>query len=137
MAWLHAAPKRNKKDENPKSRLELLSEDDPARELPDINLYLSMCFELLGICSNTGMGLTALTWFDVKSFCDQSSYPLTGWESEQIVLMSRAYCRMSHKATKVGFPSPYNLALEDEDALEVNRSIVNDRFLSMVNETSK
>lgn len=87
----------------------------------------------MGICSSNGMGATSLNWSDVESFCNQSAYILTGWQSEQVVLMSRAYCGMLHEARKITCPAPYNLASEDEDAKEVNRSIVNDRFLSMVN----
>lgn len=79
------------------------------------------------------MGMTALSWSEMDAFCNRSGYPLSGWESEQIILMSRAYCRMSHDAREVGCPAPYNLAAEDEDAQEVNRSIVNDRFMRMLN----
>lgn len=137
MAWLHAAPKRHKNDDDPASRAESLGDDDPAKSLPEINGYLSKCFQLSGICLSGGMGLNALTWTEVDAFANRSGYPLNGWESEQIILMSRAYVNYSHKAKELNCPSPFNLAANDEDAMEVNRKIVNDRFLAMLGTTEK
>lgn len=133
MAWLHGSPKRHKNDESPKSRAELLDDDDPAKSLPEINGYLSKCFMLSGVCLSGGMAIAPLTWVEVDSFVNRSAYPLTGWESEQIILMSRAYVNYSHKAKDLGCPSPFNLAANDEDAKEINRAIVNARFTSMFN----
>ena len=85
----------------------------------------------MGICSSNGMNITALDWSDVESFCNQSGYGLSGWESEQVVLMSRAYCHMSHQAKEFGFPAPYNQAASDDDALQKNRNKVNAQFMAM------
>lgn len=137
MAWLHAAPKRHKKDDDPTSRAESLDDDNPAKSLPEINGYLAKCFHLSGVCLSGGMGINALTWAEIDSFVNRSGYPLTGWESEQIILMSRAYVNYSHKAKELSCPSPFNLAANDEGAKETNRRIVNDRFMAMVNAMEK
>lgn len=137
MAWLQAAPKRHNKDDNPLSRYESLGDDNPANSLPEADGYIVKCFRLIDVCSSSGMGITALTWLEVNSFSTCSGYPLTGWESEQIILMSRAYVNYSHKAKEANCPSPFNLAANDDDAMEANRKIVNDRFLAMIGAEDK
>lgn len=131
MAWLHAAPKHHNKHENPPSRLESLHEDDPVRELPEADFYITKCFDLMGLCSYSGMGMTPFTWVDVDAFCNVSGYRLSGWQAEQVVLMSRAYCRMAHEARKLSCPAPYNQAASDEAALQRNRDKVNQQFMMM------
>lgn len=133
MAWLNAKPKRHKNDEKPKSRFEILKDNDPAKALPETNRYIVDCFELAGVCLSGDMSITPLTWSEVESFVNCSERPLTGWESEQIILMSRDYIVYSHKAKDLGCPSPFNLAANDEDARAINRAIVNDRFNAMFN----
>lgn len=137
MAWLQAAPKRHKNDSDPTSRVESLSDDNPAKTLPEADRYLVKCFHLSGVCLSNGMGTTALTWAEIDSFVNRSGYPINGWESEQIILMSRAYVNYSHKAKEINCPSPFNLAASDDDAMEANRKIVNDRFMAMVNAMEK
>ncbi|MCP4055739.1 MAG: hypothetical protein GY738_00105 [Pseudoalteromonas sp.] len=132
MAWLHSAPKEYAKEESPRSRIEKLEEDDPVRELPPANEYLTECFIALGICSSNGMGAVALTFSDVQAFSNQSSYYLDGWESEQVVNMSRTYCRMLHDAgNDIAIQAPYNLAASDEHALQKNRDKVAQQFMAM------
>lgn len=131
MAWLHSAPKQSKNDENPKSRLEILDEDDPARTLPDADEYLTARFVSSGMFLSGGMGMSPLTWTEISAYIDKSGYRLDGWESEQIFNMSQAYCGMSHTSKESTCPAPYNLAATDETALEKNRSIVADKFKRM------
>lgn len=137
MAWLKAAPKRHKKDEDPKSRFESLDDDNPSKSLPEADTYLIKCFRLIGLFLDVGMGRYTLTWSEIDAFSTCSGYPLTGWESEQIILMSRAYVNYSHKAKELSCPSPFNLAASDDDAMEANRKIVNDRFLAMLGSAEK
>ena len=132
MAWLHAAPKQFKNDNDPKPRVNILSEDDPTRQLPHADSYLIKCFDLMGQCSTNGMGATALTWSDVESFSNRSGYDLNGWESEQIIMMSRKYCSMYQQSKELGYPPPYSAAASDKDARQKARDIVNARFLAML-----
>ena len=124
MAWLHSAPKKHEKDDNPKTRLSLLPEDHPAKHLPEANGYLTLCFELSGFCLSGSMGAIPLTWSEVNSFIDSSGYPLNGWEAEQLIKMSRTYCYMLSKAKKVGCPPPYQEGIEEEQALQEMRDRV-------------
>lgn len=115
MAWLNAAPKKNDKDEDPLTRYQVLKEDDPQRDLPPIDEYIANCFNLAGVCLSGGMSLTPLTWVELDAFCKCSAYSLTGWESEQIILMSRDYIGMRDKAKEVNCPCPLIDGIQDEN----------------------
>jgi len=131
LAWLHSAPKQHKNDEDPKSRIETLEEDNPVRELPDADDYLTARFHSTGMFLSGGMGMAPLTWSEISAYIDKSGYELTGWDAEQIFNMSQSYCAMAHKARKLDCPAPYNLAATDQTALEKNREIVADKFKMM------
>lgn len=124
MAWLHSAPKKHDKDSNPKPRFHSLPVGHQARALPEINDYMSLCFELSGYCLNGSMGAIPLTWSEVDSFCNRSGYSLQGWETEQLIQMSRDYCYMLSKGAKIGCPPPYQEGISDEDALQQMRDRV-------------
>ena len=133
MAWLHAAPKANDKDTNTRSRLELLPDEHPAKVLPEIPEFFGMLFQLSGVCLTGAMSVTPLTWQEVQSFSLQSAYKLSGWQSEQLITMSRAYCNMSHKAKEKSCTAPYSESTLDElydneDRLEAMRDKVAKQF---------
>jgi len=128
LAWLHAAPKQYTKQENPKSRIDTLTKDHPAKCLPEINGYLSICFQLSGVCLTGSMGVIPLTWLEIKAFSQQSGYHLSGWESEQIFKMSSSYCQMACKAKELGCPPPYSEGFDDEDQLQKMRERVNNQW---------
>lgn len=123
MAWLHSAPKRHKNDDSPKSRLSLLDDDHPARRLPEANEFITKCFGMSGMFVSNGMGITPISWMELKAFNDLSGYELTGWESEQIIEMSRTFCYMNNKAQKLGCPAPY---LENIDSYD-NKQAIRDK----------
>lgn len=124
MAWLHSAPKKNNKDESPKSRLSTLPKEHASRRLPEADSYLTKCFELSGFCLSGSMGAVPLTWSEVGSFSMLSGYQLNGWQSEQIIKMSRDYCYMLSKAKLLGYPSPYQEGYHDEDEKQKMRDRV-------------
>lgn len=128
---MHSVPKQNSKDGNELSRHEMLSEDDPAKALPEIDVFMANIFESIGLFLNGGMGMIPITWSEMDSFLKCSKYELTGWEAEHIIKMSRAYCSMVNQGKEIGCPSPYNLAANDKSALERNRVIVADKFKQM------
>lgn len=124
MSWLHAAQKGHDKDENTQSRYDSLDDDDPLKSLPDINVYIKSCFHLTGICSSNDMGIIPISWVELNSFINCSAYPLTGWESEQIIMMSRDYCSMHVKAQKIRCAAPYLENMDEEERLQANRDRV-------------
>jgi len=124
LAWLHSAPKKHKNDDSPQSRVDLLDDDSPAKSLPETDDYLTQCFQLSGMFMSNGMGIAPLSWSELKAFTDLSGYALTGWESEQIIAMSRAFCSMNAKAQKIGCPAPYLNGIDSEDAVQSVRDKV-------------
>lgn len=53
------------------------------------------------------MGISPLSWSDVRDYCLQYGVQLTGWESEQLILMSGAYAASMQKAKDKNHPAPY------------------------------
>ena len=88
-------------------------------------------FESTGCFVNTGMGVMPISWLEMDAFLNRSGYVLSGWESEQIIKMSKLYCSMLIEGKELSCPAPYNLAATDETALEKNRAIVAEKFKRM------
>ncbi|HAD31522.1 MAG: hypothetical protein CL578_22375 [Alteromonadaceae bacterium] len=107
MAWLHTAPSVKDKDTEP--RIKTLEDESPFKALPEIENAedLAHHFSRMGQINQGSMGITPFTWGDVQSYCQQSGVPLSGWESEQIILMSREYAVMSQKSKQKTYPAPY------------------------------
>lgn len=124
MAWLHAAPKKHNKDEDPQPRLNTLPDGHQSKCLPEIYDYIATCFELSGYCLSGSLGATPLTWTEIDAFCNRSGYKLRGWDVEQLIKMSRTYCSMLTKASKIGFPAPYQQGISSEEALQEMRDRV-------------
>lgn len=88
-------------------------------DLPDADSYLINCLNMLDVCKS-GESLTPLNWTDIKNFCEQSGFDLNGWQSEQVINMSRAFCFFYHKAKDTNCPPPYF----NKSGLIKNREIV-------------
>ena len=121
MAWLCASPKKIEKVSRPKIRLDTLKKDSTALSLPDAPPYIVKCFDLLGRCSNRGMGRSPFSWLEIESFSNQSGYKLTGWESEQLIKMSREYCNMSSEAEDIDCLPPYREGSISDDKGDLQR----------------
>lgn len=50
-----------------------------------------------GLASQGGMGLSPLTWSEIKAFDDCAALGATPWELTTLMEMSRAYCRANSK----------------------------------------
>lgn len=74
------------------------------------------------------MGAIPLTWSEVGSFNDNSGYQLNGWQSEQIINMSRDYCYTLSKAKELGYPAPYSEGFDDEDSRQAMRDRVSKQW---------
>lgn len=74
---------------------------------------------------NTGMGVSAFSWSEIQSYSQQSGMELTGWESQQLVSMSREYSVWIHKAKDPKIESPWHCyEYNYQIALEENRKRV-------------
>ncbi len=72
------------------------------------------------------MGIIPLTWVELDAFISRSGYPLSGFEAENIITMSREYCNFSHKAKELGCAPPYNsgVSFNDDNSLDAMREKV-------------
>ena len=124
LAWLSSAPKLSDKDEDPKPRINNLKEGSTAGELPGALPFLVMCFGKIGKCMKDR---SPITWGEIESFSKQSGYKLNGWESEQLIEMSRDFCSMLYKADDLKCPPPYRADFDesDEDAVKAMNENVN------------
>ena len=133
LAWLHSAPKTHEKETKPAARIKSLSKDDQAMHFPETDEHITKCFNLMGICTNGGMGILAITWSDIWYFCEKSAYQLNGWESEQIVIMSNAYVSMYNKATSnINCKPPYRQSETKEEELQRDRDIIGAKMLMVL-----
>lgn len=106
-----------------------MGEGDPLRELPECDTDIVNYWHMCGMVTQSGMGVSSLTWQEVESFSRLSSYYLSGWEAEQVVMMSRDYLQSKHAAeTDVGYPAPYAPENWREEALAARRKAVAEQF---------
>lgn len=106
-----------------------MGDGDPLRELPECDQEVVGWWHMCGMISQSGMGMSCLTWQEVHSFSVLSGYDLTGWEAEQIIMMSREYLQSRNAAENdVGYPAPYAPENWREDALEARRKAVSEQF---------
>lgn len=76
--------------------------------LPKADEYLVEVFEFLGLCSSNGMGQVPFSWCEIDAFKRNSSYHLTEWDCEQIVIMSKLYCSWVNKGKDPKVFSPWD-----------------------------
>lgn len=78
------------------------------------------------------MGHFYLTWKELEAFTNKSGYTLDGWQSEQIIMMSRDYCNFLHKAKDTHCPAPYQEYFDDVDPMDEIRKRVDDSWPAML-----
>lgn len=124
MAWLHSAPKIYDKEEKPKTRMSKLSDKELKYAFPKVDSYLIEAFKESGVCLDGVNGATSLTWDEIESFSEKSTFDLNRYDSELIIMMSRDYCSFSIKARETNCSSPY----ESKESISAMRKRVNDQI---------
>jgi len=85
--------------------------------VPQAFEYLLALFFNSGQCTQNGMGISPLSWLEIKAFIEVNELDLMLWEKELIKKMWEAYCAESHKATDPKRPAPY-VAEKEEDEID-------------------
>lgn len=100
--------------------------------MPDIESaeYLVSAFHGVGMVVSNGMGITAISWLELSAYCSITVTDLSGWESEIIMDMSRAYSSTFRKAEDPTMTAPFTM-IDDDDALKYQREIVVKQFKEM------
>lgn len=126
MGWLHATPE-SKKD----ARYESLPEDSPLKEMPEADQRIVSAFHSIGLCEYTMGGACPISWTEINAYDTASCNFYTGWEKEQIRHMSEYYCSWLQKGKNPNQPSPFNPFIEDQEALDKQRGIVDGQWKAL------
>lgn len=111
-------------DATPEEGTRTYRELNPDLEFPplldDADEVLTGLLYTAGPGAGTGFGLGPLSWSEVRAFRDLTAMPLTPFEAEAIVLMSRAYVSEHNQASRSqGCFSPWT---DDEEARQATVS---------------
>lgn len=75
---------------------------------------------------SSGMGSVSLSWTDVHAYSAASGYRLSGWECEQLIVMSRAYLDVNKQATEdKSYPAPYSRELTIDEQRQWREDTIN------------
>jgi hypothetical protein len=88
-------------------------------EIPGPWSHLLAIFSLSGQALQSGMGLTPLSWLEIKAFIDVNELDITLWERELLKRMSEAYCAEYHKASDPKRPAPYTPEVEENEVDQI------------------
>ena len=110
------------------SRHEGLPDNSPLKTLPEADKRLISAFHGIGMCEYSMGGATPVSWSEINHYSLASGCNLDCWEKETIRLMSEQYCGWMHKGKDVSVQAPYNPIQESEEALEVQRGIVSNKW---------
>lgn len=116
-------------DDITETRLIQYGQENLACALPECDNLIVEQFHQLGLNLNTGNGAYPLTWAEVSAYSSLIAMPLTQWESNQLIMMSREYCSWGIKAKDKHCVSPWNHP--DYDAIAENRLKVEKQIKAM------
>ena len=105
--------------------------DHPHLKLPEIDDcdHVIQWFFESGMGMSGANGLIALTWQELKSFSDLSGANLSGWESETLINMSRAYTGSYHRSQEPDSPAPW--VDDSPETVEQMRANVSAKFKAL------
>jgi hypothetical protein len=92
-------------------------------EIPGPWSHLLAIFSLSGQALQSGMGLTPLSWLEIKAFIDVNEIDITLWERELLKRMSEAYCAEYSRASDPKRPAPYTPEVEENEVDHVGKAI--------------
>jgi len=76
-------------------------------------------------------GASPISWSEINAFSIASGVNLDCWEKEALRTMSEQYCSWMHKGKEPALQSPYNPFKESEEAMGVQRELVNSQWKAM------
>lgn len=123
-AWLHS-----KYPKGTESRLSTIIEKSPDSpllqmpELPDQSAYIINHVIEVGTTMSSGLGVTPLSWTEIKSWSELTMTDLTSWEASLIMELSRTFTSNYNKFDDKDFPTPY--IIEEFDRSSASKNIGN------------
>lgn len=126
-AWLAAIPKGSEK-----SRIQSLTDNCSTDNPPEIPLpdlegaeFLVDFFHEAGIASQTGNGITSLSWQEILAWKSAREYYIPSWQILIIKKMSEAYCSQFYKSDDPRCKAPFITKPEQ------SRNIVQDKIANI------
>lgn len=72
-----------------------------------------------------GMGVAPITWQELDAYNRMACSNLSSWEAEQVIEMSREYCRWLGKGSEQSdMPDEVPFVLENDETLAVMRGLI-------------
>jgi hypothetical protein len=136
-AWLHARPKpeaksralanREKKDENPPSRLERMQRDGIQPPMPPLSLpwMVDLLMEI-GPTEQGAMAACAIGWRTLDAWCNRTGVDLTPGDCRLLRRLSGEYLMEGDRAREPDCPSPWATR-----RVEQNREAVSAKLASV------
>lgn len=92
-------------------------------EIPEAFSHLRELFFVMGQAMQTGMGLSPVTWVELKAFIEVNELELTLWERSILKKMSEAYCNEYSHASSPNRPAPYKERKEPDQVDAVAKAL--------------
>lgn len=128
LAWLNATEEGKKK-----SRREEFSpggdSSSPFLILPEVigAEYIIQWWHEAGTFANGGMGISPLSWLEIKAWREENELELDGYEISAIRRLSVEYVSAYHASSEKGFKAPYLASVE-----EIDQPAVQSKFKSIL-----
>ena len=105
----------------------------PQRVMPQVDDDIVNVWRTVGVCKSVGMGIFPIDWQDLHSYYSIVGNKLSEWQSEQVVLMSRAYCNAgnfysSNKPQKPPYERQYTIEEQREIGLGLQKQLLDMGF---------
>lgn len=125
LGWLNATPegdKMSRRDELSKG-----GEGSPFLEMPELEeaAYLIAYWHDAGTCSVSGMGISPLTWLEIRAWRLENEMYIDGFEIKAIRLLSSEYVSEYHAATDKSRPAPFSPEEENLDRVLISSKVSN------------
>ena len=115
-AWLHS--KYPKQKESRLSSILTNNPESPLLIMPDIPFLTYLIEDLIeiGTSMSGGMGVTPLTWSEIKAWSDLTDNRLASWESTIIMRLSQIFVSSYNKFDDKDFETPFSVEEFDREA---------------------
>lgn len=102
-------------------------EGSPFLELPDLEDadYIVEWWHEAGTISQGGMGISPLTWQEIRAWRLENELHLENFELQMIRAMSSEYCGEYNAGSEKGREAPYSVSEEKVDRVAISNKIGN------------
>lgn len=131
MAWLNATPEGDKKSR--RESFQAGSGDSPFLLLPELNEaeYLIGYWHEAGTVSSSGMGLSPLSWQEIRAWRLENKLNLHPFELQAIRTLSQEYAGEYGQASEKDRPAPF--ARSEAEVFQAGKSMLKNLLQTSAN----